>query len=264
MSSLRTLLLSASVTLLLSSAAFAQTKQYDKDADLPVEKPELKLPPAPPKPPEPPTTPPEGPPPTIYGKDLATESGTIVYVLDISGSMDGDAQFGTLPDGSFGILRRIHRAKQQLGKSITSLPKNFKFNVLAYDCDTRWFDNQLVPADEEHKAKAIAWVNALIPSGGTGTGPAVVWALLYRTNKLVVLLTDGAPNCGAGPLPDPKGGTKGTELDPEVRNAHLSQIRGANTQSARIDVFGIKATGDFRAWCIECAAQNGGSYTDVR
>ncbi|MEZ0228501.1 MAG: hypothetical protein ACAI25_07730 [Planctomycetota bacterium] len=248
---------STAVLLIASSAAFAQTTTppvIDKDQDLPVEAPVLKVPPAPPKPPEGPTTPPEGPPPTIYGKDLKTESGTIIYVLDISSSMYYDSQIVTLPDGKITTTHRLGRAKQQLSLSIASLPKSFKFNVLAYSCYTYFWEKELVQADDANKARATKWVNALVANGGTGTGPAVVWALLVRANKLIVLLTDGAPNCGAGDEKE----------DEATRSAHLSQIRWANEQNARIDVFGISATDVFKQFCVNCAAQNGGSYTDVR
>jgi hypothetical protein len=257
MSFIRTLLRSAAVVLVASTASFAQTNAptYDKDQDLPVEAPELKVPPSPPRPPEGPTAPPEGPPPTIYGKDLKTESGSIIYVLDISGSMYEDAQIVTGADGKMTISHRLARAKQQLTKSIMQLPKSFKFNILAYHCLTYFWEKELVVADDATKARAAAWVNGLSATGGTGTGPAVVWALLNRGNKLVVLLTDGAPNCGAG---------AGELNDEKTMEAHLSQIRWANEQKATIDVFGISAVGVFRQWCVSCASQNGGSYTDVR
>jgi hypothetical protein len=220
----------------------------EKDIDLPVSQPELKVPPSPPTPPEePPVTPPENP-PTIYGQDLQSENGTIFYVIDISGSMySGTGQY-TRPDGTTATGSKMDRAKAELTKSVLSLPKNFKFNMLAFDCSVRPWKNALQPADDATKNQATAWISGLQPQGATGTGPAMAQALQEKGAKLFVLLTDGAPNCGAS-------GTSG----------HLAMINAANSSKATINTFGIGAYGIFKQFCIDIASQNGpGSYTDVK
>ena len=255
MTNFRTLLAGVAVALIFSSTALAQAPTppaYDKDQDLPVDAPILKVPPAPPKPPTPPPTTDETP-PTIYGKDMKSESGSIIYVLDVSYSMSWAAGDYTGLDGKSQSGARIDHARVQLIRSIRALPKNFKFNVIAFDCMVYVWCQDLQPADDTHKTQAEGWVNNLQPDSSTGTGPAVVQALLCRANKLIVLLTDGAPNCGAG---DQTG-------DESCREAHLSQIRWANQQGATINVFGIGASGVFRDFCVSLASQNGGSYTDV-
>jgi hypothetical protein len=233
-------------------------KTYEDYMDLPVEKPEPLPPktqkPTPPSPPNPPQPPPHEVPPSIYGKDIHSSSGTIYYVLDISGSMGWDMGQYTAPDGSTATGVRIDRAKSELTKSITSLPKSFKFNVMAYDCSYYQWKTSMQPVDDVNKASAIKWVGSLQPQGATGTGPAMTIALQDKENKLVVLLTDGAPNCGS----------RDEDGSWDCMMGHLSQIDCANTQKARIDVFGIGATGTFKQWCIMVASQNGGSYTDVR
>lgn len=244
------------------SASPSALPAYDPDADLPVEAPVLgsKKPDTPPLPPVAPPV--EPPPPTIYGKDLKSESGTVIYVIDISGSMGWDMGQYTGVDGQIATGCRLDRAKAELSRSVMSLPKSFKFNLESYDCSTYvcFSDSSdgympLVRADDSNKATACAWILALKPQGATGTGPAVVNALFRRENKLIVLLTDGAPNCGAG---------SGDGNDPACLEAHLSQIHWGNEQRATINVFGIGATGDFKQFCLNVASQNGGSYTDVR
>lgn len=209
----------------------------------------VSVPPAPPKPPTPtaPLPPPEVP-PSFYGRDLQSTSGSVIYVLDRSGSMD-------LTDGQ--SESRLRRAQTATCGSLRTLPRNFEFNVLAYDCSTSYFysGQGLQKAEPDKVAQACAWIEGLTAGSGTGTGPAVVWALLYRSNKLLVVLTDGAPNCGAG---------SGFDADPACLEAHLSQARWSNTQRARIDVFAIRATGSFQAFCRRLAAESGGSCTDVR
>lgn len=176
------------------------------------------------------------PPPTIYGEEIDTETDSIVYVLDISLSMSDDD--------------RITRAKRELAKSINGLSRNFRFSVVAYSCSMRQWSRTLVEANDENKASACKWVNALEPSDSTATGPAVCLALaMDRENKTVVLLTDGAPNCGT------------PRMLPEE---HRNMIRRLNTQQASVHVFGIAATGEYRRFCQQVASDNGpGQFHEV-
>ncbi|MBL4847853.1 MAG: VWA domain-containing protein [Planctomycetes bacterium] len=186
------------------------------------------------------------PPPTIYGEEIDTESDTIYYVIDISYSMMTDRQSYTTIDQTIGSGPRIDRAKAELIKSVRGLSDNFSFNVIAYDCSTTSWQSAMQEATDGNKNSAIAWVTALRPRGATGTGPAAALALAEKDNMAVVLLTDGSPNCGAS-------GTAG----------HRAMIATANTQGASINVFGIAATGRYRAFCQAVAADSGGSYFDV-
>jgi len=239
--------------------AAASGTTIERDIDLPVTAPTVVVPgkpptPPPPPPPPPPQQPPDKPPPTIYGKPLQSENGTIFYVIDVSGSMGWDMGQYTAPDGSSQTGDRLDRAKAALTISVMSLPSNFTFNMMSYDCGTYPWGSAFVPANDTNKQAAQGWIAQLQPMGATGTGPAVVAALAVPNNKLIVLLTDGAPNCGAG---DESG-------DDSCIAAHLAMINSGNTQKSIINVFGISATDVFRTFCMNIAADNGGSYTDVR
>lgn len=186
------------------------------------------------------------PPPTFFGEEIDSENDTIVYVLDISGSMGWDTQSYTTADGTQASGPRIDRAKAELTRSIRGLSENFRFNVLAYDCGTRHWQPSLQDATSANKASAIGWVRGHRPTGATGTGPAGAAALSDKDNMAVVLLTDGAPNCGAN-------GASG----------HERMITRANTQRASVNVFGIAASGSYRSFCQSVAVNNFGSYVDV-
>jgi hypothetical protein len=230
------------------------TGQPDKTVDLPVGKPDFKG--QPPKPPADPPTNGDDKPPTIYGQEIKSENNTIFYVLDVSGSMGWDVGQYTAPDGSTKSGDRLDRAKAELVKSVTSLPDNFKFGMLSYDCSIYPYDGgAMEPADASHKASAVGWIMSQQPLGGTGTGPATVQGLKAPNNKLVVLLTDGQPNCGAG---------NDYGNDQDLCNAHRSMIKAGNTSGCVINVYGIGATGMFKQFCMNVASDNGGSYTDVR
>jgi hypothetical protein len=193
----------------------------------------------------------------LYGEEIDSESDSIFYVIDISGSMDWDNQSYTGLDGGRRTGNRMERAKTELSRSIMGLSRNFKFNVLAYDCATRMWAQGMQQADDANKASAIGWVRGLQPAGATGTGPATAQALgADRSNMSVVLLTDGAPNCGVEGGDAPMAGQS-------VAERHRAMIRTANAQRATINVFGISANGYYRTFCQNVASDSGGSYFDI-
>ena len=226
---------------------------------------DLQLPPPPPQPPVPVTsTPPRdpmnpmnpnnpmdptddpSPPPTFFGEPIQTETDTIFYVIDRSGSMSNDYQSFVNEDGMLTQGTKMDRSKAEIIRSIMGLSENFKFNILSYNCTTTMWEADLQVANASNKSRAVAWVRELVASGRTGTGPASALALSDKMNMSVVLLTDGAPNCGANGF-----------------DGHRSMIRNQNTQGATINVFGIAASGEYRAFCQGVAGDSGGGYFDV-
>lgn len=197
--------------------------------------------------PDPPEAQVDEKPPTIYGTELP-KGGSVIFVIDISGSMglDLDSEW----------LDRLGRAKRELTRAIAALPESWRFDVIAYDCDPKTWAPFLVPADSNGKKVASNWVNALQPQGATGTGLAVGTALsMDRSNLLVVLLTDGDPNCNSL--------TMNGNVPAEV---HRQDIRKWNFQRAVIDVFGIACAGGspMEKFCQNVASDNGGVFVSVR
>jgi len=186
------------------------------------------------------------PPPTIYGEEIDTETDTIIYVLDVSCSMGWDSQSYTTLDGTISQGPRIDRAKAELARSIMGLSDNFRFNIVAYDCSVRQWKRSMVEANDGNKQDAITWASGLSPAGATATGPGTALGLADKANTSIVLLTDGMPNCGA-----------------DGYAGHRSMISSANSQGAKINVFGIAASGSYRAFCQGVAGDSGGSYFDI-
>jgi len=192
------------------------------------------------------------PAPTLYGQELDTESGTIYYVLDISCSMNyTSAKLKAVDlDGKLKQLTRYERARVELIRSIRGLASSFRFGVLRYNCGSQRWRAGLHEASDSNKASSVAWLlSRRWPDGGTGTGPAVSVVLRDRELRYIVLLSDGAPNCGAIPKDPPH---------------HRAMIRAANTQGAVISVFGVAAVGQWRRFCQGVASDSGGAYFDVR
>ncbi|MCO5171002.1 MAG: VWA domain-containing protein [Planctomycetes bacterium] len=207
---------------------------YQPDLDLPVlpesYDPSRQPPPVPP--PRDTRDPRDEPPPVFFGEEIPVEADSLIFVLDFSGSMV--------------IADRIHHLKLEFERAVNALPQTFHFNVVAYRCDLQTWSKERQRATPEAKASAIAWVHKLNAADGTATGPAVALALGDKGNVTVVLLTDGAPTCGA----------MGFE-------AHRSMIRNANSQGATINVFGIAAFDEYRTFCLNVARDSNGSYWDV-
>ena len=116
--------------------------------DLPMAPPSVPQVPVPraPEEPEDEDDPRDTPPPTIYGEEIDSENDTIVYVLDISYSMNLGKQSYVRADQSLAMGSRMDRAKAELVRSIDGLGDNFSFNVIAYDCATEAWQEQLVEA----------------------------------------------------------------------------------------------------------------------
>lgn len=191
-------------------------------------------------------------PPTIYGKPIYSPKSSIMYVIDISGSMGWDVNSYVDLRGFTIEGHRLDRAKVELYKSLQSLPKNFKFNIIAFDCGISQFRSELVLATDYEKQNAYGFVRGLEPQGATGTGPAVSLALKTKNCDLIILLTDGAPTC------DPDENTK------NHIEAHRQMIRRANTNRMIINVYGISAIGEFKQFCLNVAGDSGGTYTDIK
>ena len=187
------------------------------------------------------------PPPVFYGEEVDAASDSIVYVIDISGSMNVDG--------------RLQRARAELIQSVSGLASSLTFNVIAYSDTLYPFSPGRIPATPENKQALSAWINGYNAHGWTATGPACARALADRGNLSVVLLTDGLPNYGIALNLHPNA-RPAAQAQAQV-DAHLLMIREANVQGATVDVFGVHAWGAMRAFCQAVAAENGGRYRDV-
>ena len=112
----------------------------------------------------------------VEGRDL-------VIVLDRSGSMDGWPMIA---------------ARQAATRIIDCLSSDDRFGIVAYDdvCETLSVEDELVPADDYHKMKALEYLKKVEARGGTSTDLALHHSFQYFDLKSerelnVILLTDG-------------------------------------------------------------------------
>jgi hypothetical protein len=138
---------------------------------------------------------------TFYG--ITTFSDRILFVLDVSGSMDK-------PDTKDrpGVSRMEVARKELLG-ALFNVGDGNLFNVLLFNHEVLPWQPNMVTATEELRRKAKEWVEPRTPIGGTNIHDALEAAFqvaLRVTGKPLVdtvfFLTDGTPT--AGKLQDPQ------------------------------------------------------------
>ena len=94
----------------------------------------------------------------FYG--IKTYSKRVVFVLDISGSMNEPAEYQR-------GKTKIEVARTELIRAIASLPKDAKFNLIFYSTDYRVWKKKLVVADAKTKRAAKEYVAEVKALGGT-------------------------------------------------------------------------------------------------
>jgi hypothetical protein len=191
--------------------------------------------------------------PKFYDEEIPTTSDSVIYVVDRSSSMD-------LPIGTFMDLEgqpisdgtRLDFVKTELIRSVRSLPRNFTFNIMIYsECIDAWREGR-VDANDVNKGIAEGWIHAITPYGWTNTGGAAARALADRQNRVIMLLSDGAPNfldCAQSYVGD--------------FETHRRVIRQANGQGCVINCFGIGLDAETRSFMQQVAADNGGTFREL-
>jgi Ca-activated chloride channel family protein len=116
--------------------------------------------------------------PSYYG--LAIHARRVVFVIDISGSMQG---------------ARIAAAKRELAGAVQALPEDREFNILAYNQAVGVWQPSLVRATDANKQNATRFVAYLNATGHTATYDAIDAAFRFDV-EAVYFLTDGEPTTG--------------------------------------------------------------------
>ena len=179
----------------------------------------------------------EKPRPTFFGTEL--RSDRLVFVIDISGSMEHED--------------RIGRAKAQLEQAIGALVPTARFTVVAFSSGCRLWEKALVPATPQQRQRAIEFVRGLQPTGNTLTLGAMKAAFELEGADAIVLLSDGFPT-----------ETNHTTNQPMQNDEVLAEIGGLNRfKRWRIDTFGFASAnmGDFMK---QLAEASGGTYTEIK
>jgi len=167
-------------------------------------------------------------------------SGSVVYVIDRSGSMGSD--------------NRLERVKSELIAGINSLKSKQRFSVAFFDDQVWLFGHSpssfsefsspkltLMQATKKNKEEAVEWIRNMTIGGGTDPIPASILAIQAKPS-LVMLLSDG-----------------------EFPLSAVSQITNLNKsrrgKTSRIDCIGL---GESVETLQKIAKQNDGRYYPAR
>lgn len=138
----------------------------------------------------------------------------IVFVIDTSGSMQGD---------------KIEQTKRALKFCVNTLNPSDRFNIITFSTDVQGLSsNNLLEASKENIAKALKAIDQIEATGGTNIDGALRAALGsdFSTGsthaKMIVFMTDGLPTVGV--------------TDPQ---SILSGVATSNPKKVRIFNFGV-------------------------
>lgn len=193
----------------------------------------------------------------VYGKEVQVPD-RIVFVLDISDSMGWFVKDYPGLDGQTLNGNRLAKAKVELIRSIRALPESGKvfFNLISFDCAVQvCWPGEGMPANASSKADAERWVNNLGLGGATGTWSAMSQAFwLSPKAETIVLVTDGAPNCGSD-IPTHRA---------RIREANQNTSRMRGGKLAKVEVIAIGAdVQEYKDFVNGVASDSGGSLTHV-
>lgn len=98
---------------------------------------------------------------------VETPSRSILFVIDISGSMeDLVVERGRFADGEYPSWARMDIVKTELARTIEGLEPYVEFGILAFATDMKRWKKKLVPANAINRESALDFVRKLEPLGG--------------------------------------------------------------------------------------------------
>jgi hypothetical protein len=203
---------------------------------------------------------------TFYG--LKTGGQKVVFVVDISGSMEGKNE-GTLQDRMTGIavqtggnaigsaiggslgsfvgqqttseVTKLGGAKRELIPAIQGLPDTCSFSIITFGNDVKPWLMGMSQADGKSRNIAAAFVKDLEANGGTPARRALEEAFKYPDASLIFFVSDGQP-------------TDSSAAD------ILNRVRELNAQRhVVVSTVGLGGDQD-EAFLTKRAAENGGRY----
>ncbi|MSR46220.1 MAG: VWA domain-containing protein [Planctomycetes bacterium] len=189
---------------------------------------------------------------------LRFDSLKIVYVIDLSGSMLAaiDDHENTAPEPG---KSRADLLRREVKASISALPPDSSFNVIAYnDVVLPWSDKNQKASAENKKAVA-EWLDGLVAAGQTNIFDALETAFKISphsvkdkwygtTGDTILFLSDGGPTCGRT--------TDCAEILREVKQWN-------ETRRVTIHTVGIGAQ-VVELFLKDLAKQNGGQATFIK
>ncbi|MEM9444553.1 MAG: VWA domain-containing protein [Verrucomicrobiota bacterium] len=118
----------------------------------------------------------------FFGIDIHAQK--VVFVIDSSGSMLEKT----------GPRSRLTLAYQGIKDAVSGLKPEQHFNVVLFADHNALFNNSLVPATFQNKAKAYAFLNEEVHVGGTTNLQNALFSALRMNTEAIIILSDGEAN----------------------------------------------------------------------
>ena len=129
--------------------------------------------------------------PVLEGVEVVSLPKDVVFVMDKSGSMDGD---------------KIEQTQEAMRNILPQLNPTDRFTIVFYDSIIRTYSKELLPADNSNIENALIFVDSLAAGGSTDINQALLVALdTFPSSdrlKIIVFLTDGLPTAGVVDEPE--------------------------------------------------------------
>lgn len=104
---------------------------------------------------------------------LPTKSRRIIFVIDVSGSMEDliqNKKTFKLAERAYRSYQKMEIVKEELARAIESLGSEVRFNIFAFASKVKPWKKSLVPANVVNKKGAAKWIRSLKPIGGASQG----------------------------------------------------------------------------------------------
>jgi len=159
---------------------------------------------------------------SYYGIDTS-KSKHIIYIVDISGSMEGKAEtdlqgnviakassavgnkVGNAVGGTVGNiiskqtnnqLTKLGKAKKEIIPSIKGLPEDAYFSIIIFENEVKVWRKELIQATSANKTLATVYLDKLESGGGTNIYESLEDAFNISGVETMFLLSDGEPTAG--------------------------------------------------------------------
>jgi len=169
---------------------------------------------------------------------IAVPRGGVVFILDISGSMENNR---ISKEQNF-----FEYFNEALIETLQRLDTDTDFNVIVFSDRVRVWKDVLMPGNAQNISEAIQFLRATRPGGPTNIYESLTGAFEFLETQTIFLMTDGEPT--VGPI---------TETDAIVAEiTHINRDR-------RIVINTIAAGQAKREFLEELANANGGQAVDL-
>lgn len=218
------------------------------------------------------------PPGAVSYHGIDSPSRRILFVIDVSGSMESEVvERERFEGGDYPSMLRIDIVKTELIRTIENLEAYVEFNVLAFATDVKQWKKDLVPANVLSKSSAVEWIGRLEAIGGASKEDLASAGLVGAANlEAGKTNTHAALMAALGVDPDARKDEYEVAVDTifflsDGRPSHgeyvdpddiLREVREAN-QARKIVIHTI-ALGEFQKdFMRQLAGESGGVFVDL-